>query len=80
MIYGIYCMKDVKTGFLNPFVEVNDDVAVRGFANAMMAPGTVYSNFSADFSLYKVGLFDSELCVLSGVDKVLIAEASQFVK
>lgn len=61
MKYGIYCVRDVKTGYLSPILDTNDETAKRNFMtqvkNAEINP-TMFFNKS-DFSLYKLAEFDT---------------------
>lgn len=58
MTYGVYSIRDVKTGFLTPSVDLNDDSAIRNFYHAVNASDGVLFSFAQDFSLYRVGEFD----------------------
>lgn len=60
MKFGIYCVRDVKSGFQTPTAQVNDAVAVRGFASAVINSDSVLFTHASDFALYKVGEFDSD--------------------
>lgn len=62
MIYGVYVIRDVKMGFTQPMLDSNDGTAVRNFEtqvkNAQYNP-TLFFNRN-DFSLYKLGTFNTE--------------------
>lgn len=60
MKFGIYCVRDVKAGFQTPTCQVNDPVAIRGFASAVMQSDSVLFTHAQDFALYKVGTFDAD--------------------
>lgn len=62
MKYIVVSMRDKHTGFMAPQLDVNDQSAVRNFANTMQnAPAESIIGFApADFDLYKLGTFDSE--------------------
>lgn len=60
MKIGLYAMRDNLSGFLAPFTEVNDQVAMRNFKFTMARENTVYNYQPSDFSLYKLGEFDTE--------------------
>lgn len=75
-MYNLYSVRDVNVGWNQPFCEVSDAVAKRGFAYAVnntdmigFAPG--------DFSLYKVGSFDPEHGIVSDELPVLICHATE---
>lgn len=77
MIYGIYSMRDVKTGFLQPSLEVNDMAAIRNFQHAVTHSEGLLSSFSKDYSLYKIGTFDTDSAVLVPLTPIAhLAEAS----
>lgn len=59
MKYGIYSIRDRKTGFYPPTCDQNDASAVRNFEYAVNKEGLI--NYSPqDFDLYKIGYFDVE--------------------
>lgn len=64
MLYGVYAMRDVKTGFMTPSIDVSDESAVRNFTHAVCHSDGVLRSFAQDFSLYKIGEFDSDTAEL----------------
>lgn len=60
MNFGVYAVRDVKSGFQTPTCQVNDAVAIRGFASAVMQSDSVLFTHASDFSLYKIADFDSD--------------------
>lgn len=60
MKFGVYSVRDVKSGFQTPTCQVNDAVAVRGFASAVMQSDSVLFTHAADFALYKIAEFDAD--------------------
>ena len=60
MIYGIYSVRDAKTGFLPPTTDVNDDSARRNFAYAFSKQDSLFVFASSDYSLYKLGEYDTD--------------------
>lgn len=60
MKLGIFAMRDNLSGFLAPFTEINDQVAMRNFKFTVSRDNTVYNFQQSDFSLYKLGTFDTE--------------------
>lgn len=60
MIYGVYSIRDVKTGFMRPSIELNDQAAARDFSHAVVNSPDVLSSFAPDFDLYKIGEFDGD--------------------
>lgn len=57
MKYGIYAIKDVKVGFMQPFIQVNDGVAVREFRNIVNSSNSVVSANYTDMELYQLGSY-----------------------
>ncbi len=68
MKFGIYCVRDVKSGFQTPTAQVNDAVAVRGFASAVINSDSVLFTHASDFALYKVGEFDADTGCITPLD------------
>lgn len=61
MIFGIYSIRDAKTGFLNPTFEINDLVAQRNFESAVLnSDHSLFFTHPDDYSLYRLGLFNSD--------------------
>lgn len=64
MIYSVYCVRDVKTSFASPFVDVSDESAKRGFGfafhHSMNGDSSLMTFSPADFILFKIGEFNNE--------------------
>lgn len=60
MIYGLYAMRDSRTGFMSPVIEANDDAAIRNFAHTVRQSDGILSTFCQDFSLFRLGDFDAD--------------------
>lgn len=62
MKIGVYSIRDKQAGFLEPRLNMNDQLAIRGFANAINnSPVGADIGFApGDFDLYKLGEFDSD--------------------
>lgn len=58
MVMQIYSVRDVNVGFNSPFVETNDDVAIRGFSYAVNN-SDIMGFAPKDFDLYCIGSFDT---------------------
>lgn len=81
MVFGIYCVRDVKSGFQSPAAQVNDAVAVRGFQSAVVNSDSVLFTHAKDFALYKVADFDADSGRITPLDMpVLLIEASDCLK
>ncbi len=81
MLFGLYSIRDVKSGFMTPVVEENDAVALRNFSHAVQNSDSVLFTHFKDFALYKVGMFDNETGELIPLDLVqLVGEAYDCLK
>lgn len=61
MKYGVYCIRDFKTGFLPPQFDQNDGAAVRNFESAVLrSEESLFFSHPEDYALYRVGEFDSD--------------------
>lgn len=60
MIYGLYAIKDTKVGFMQPFIQVNDDVAVREFRNIVNSSNSLVSANYTDMELYQLGSYNQD--------------------
>lgn len=60
MIYGVYSMRDSKTGFTNLTLDSNDESAVRNFTHALTVSDGLFQTFPQDFALLRLGSFDTD--------------------
>lgn len=60
MKYNIYSIRDVKTGFLPPTYDVNDQSAVRNFEHACLNGDSLFFSHAEDYSLFALGSFDTD--------------------
>lgn len=60
MIYGLYSIRDVKTGFMTPVMEANDEAAQRNFYHSVQNSEGILFTFAQDFSLYRIADFNAE--------------------
>lgn len=79
MKYPVYCIRDVHTGFMTPTVDQNDASAMRNFAHAVKRPDTLFNSHPKDYSLYKIGEFDSDTGEIVGVMPELITDGYSLV-
>lgn len=56
MKYPMYSVRDKVTSFMPPICEINENSAIRNFAQAINNGNLQYQ--SEDFDLYRVGSFD----------------------
>ncbi|UPW41040.1 nonstructural protein [Sigmofec virus UA08Rod_5692] len=68
MILGVYSLRDALSGFLSPTFESNDQVAYRNFEHVVLEGGSLLSSHAADYTLMKIGTFDSETGQLVSLD------------
>lgn len=60
MIYSMYCIRDaVLDAFEAPWCALSDASAQRTFGNLLKDEGSPYSRNKEDFSLWRVGDFDT---------------------
>lgn len=60
MIYGMYAVRDSATRqYMSILTDINDDCAMRNFDMAVLDNQVIHFRPS-DFSLYKLGSYDSE--------------------
>lgn len=68
MTLGVFCIRDLKVGWLTPTVDTNHASASRNFVHAMKNKDSILYTHSKDFDLYQIGKFDTETGLLSGFD------------
>lgn len=65
MILNMYAVLDTKVGaFSNPWCDQTDNSAIRGFSDAVndgSNPNNQWHRHPEDFSLYKIGQFDTSI-------------------
>ncbi len=78
MKFYVYSIRDVRTGFLSPSIEVSDQVAKRNFEHAVSHSGSsLFMSHPEDYSLWCIGAFDSDTGVLEPCNPIgRIMEAS----
>lgn len=80
MIYGVYAIKDAKTSFMPCNVDYNDASAIRNFEHAVMAPDSLMRSHPADYTLYRLGSYNTETgIIVSEADPAQIADAASVV-
>lgn len=71
MKYPIYTIKDDKVGFQIPVFDMSDQAAIRNFGFGINNSDSVMGFAPADYSLYKIGEFDTEK---GTIDPIIIPE------
>lgn len=80
MLYKVYAIRDDKTDFFPPQIFANDEDAKRAFALVVNTPGNMISFAPSDFTLYRIGTFESETAMLDRAWPVLfVCNADQLV-
>lgn len=74
MKYPVYAMRDLKAGFGNPEISLNDATMRRTFAYRLNQIGTEMAFSPADYSLFKIGEYEIETGKLIPQLPVLIVE------
>lgn len=65
MDYKIFCIKDTMVGFMQPFIQVNEAVAVREFSNIVNSVGSsIVSQNYKDMELYCLGTFNQDTGII----------------
>ena len=75
MKISIYSIHDALNGFGNPTLQNNDASAMRQFAEVFK---DIYS--PQDYSLYKLGEFDTDSGEIETIIPMLVCRATDFVK
>lgn len=79
MIFGVYSLRDVKTGFCNPTFDANDSVATRNFFHAIDQSKSIMRFAPEDFDLYKLADFDTDTGIITSLlQPMLIAQGVNF--
>lgn len=74
-------VKDKKVGFFHPPYCVHSKaVAIRGFGDAVMKPGSDLNSHPEDFTLFMVGEFNTDKGVVTPVDPVSICCGLDFAQ
>lgn len=60
MTYGVYCIRDAKTGFMTPTIDQTDYSAIRNFVHAVCTSDGILHTHASDFDLYFLGHFNTE--------------------
>lgn len=80
MKFGLYSVKDAKTGFMTPVLEYGDVAALRNFSAAVNQADSIMHQYPNDFALYKVANFDTDAGVDPVLAPILIVDASEVLR
>lgn len=76
MKMGLYSLKDELKGFEAPMMMMNDDEAIRTLKILANTPDNLVCLSAEDYSVYKIGSFDTECGKLEIEDQIkLVARA-----
>lgn len=79
MKYGVYVVRDIKTCFMTPTIDLNDLSAKRNFEHACMNEDSLMHSHPEDYQLFRIGTYLSDDGVIDSLDvPELIADACQF--
>lgn len=71
MIYSVFAVRDFKTGFLTPTVDVNREAAVRNFEHAVLnSEDSLFFSHPEDYALFEIGQYDTDTGRLMPLDVV----------
>lgn len=80
MIYGMYAIQDLKTGFMAPICDMSDASAARNFESTLMQAKGTYGTHAQDFRLYCVGEFNVDTGELMPVTPIrLVYDGASFL-
>lgn len=71
MKFGLYSIKDLKTGYLPISTDHNDNSAIRNFEHACKNTDSLFFTHPSDYQLWKLGTFDSDTGVIEYAAKFL---------
>lgn len=74
MKYPVYAMRDLKAGFGNPELSLNDETMKRTFAMRINQIGTEIAFSPSDYSLFKIGEYEIEKGTLIPMLPELVCE------
>lgn len=75
MIYGVYSVRDLLTGFMSVSLDVNDASARRNFAHAVNRGDSLFNSHPEHYVLYKLGSFNTETGLLEVCDMQIVTDA-----
>lgn len=78
MILNLYCVRDLTTGFNQPWCDKNDEAAIRGFAYSINN-NDIMGFRPSDFQLFQVGTFDTDKGDVSYVLPTLVVRGEEVV-
>ncbi len=81
IVYEMFAVRDIKTGYLSPTLDQNSESAIRNFEHACMIADSLFFTHAADYSLYRVGTYYPDTGMIEpAIPPVHIVDASSFMK
>lgn len=82
MIFGLYAVKDSKTGFGAVMMQPDDDSCIRLFEHECYQLSSLWNSHHEDFMLFKVGYFDTDNGYISRCENgnELLITATEVIK
>lgn len=75
MKFNVYAIRDIHTGFMTPTVDQNDASAIRNFRHGVMQAASLMHTHPKDYSLCRIGEYDTDTGVIESCLPVHIADA-----
>lgn len=80
MKFNVYAIRDIHTGFMTPTVDQNDASAIRNFRHGCMQSASLMNSHAKDFSLCRIGTYDTETGQIESCLPVHLADATEVFK
>lgn len=81
MTKQVFAVHDVAAGaYLAPFIVHGEGLAVRMFSDLVTEPGHQFNKHPADYTLFKIGVFDDVTGVLESVTPTSYGNGMQFIQ
>ena len=80
MKYNVYSLKDELSGYGMPTLHDNDGMARRALKLAFDADNSILAANPADYTLYKIGVFDTDSGYIESCDVHRVCSCSDFRK
>lgn len=80
MKYNMYVIRDVKTGFLTPTLDQNDDSAKRNFAYACNNAESLMYFAPNDYAIYCIGQYESDTAEIITEIPRIICQATDVIR
>lgn len=80
MIYNLYSIKDELSEFAAPFTITDDNQAKRFWRSEIVYKRQIMMDNPEDYSLYKVGKFETETGIVTYTAPEKIESAKSFVR